>query len=190
VEEKVFKMKALLVIDMQVGLFEGNPPWYDADGVVRRVNEIARTTRAIGGAVIFIQHEDEGSLKRGTRGWEILPSLERKESDLLVQKQACDSFYETNLADVLEKHGVRQLIVTGCATDFCVDTTVRSAASRNYEVVVVKDGHTTKDRPHLNAKSIIDHHNFMWEGLILPRSEVKVLPASKVIDWLQSESRS
>jgi hypothetical protein len=56
--------------------------------------------------------------------------------------------------------------------------------------VVVKDGHTTKDRPHLNAKLIIDHHNFMWEGLILPRSEVKVLPASKVIDWLQSESRS
>ncbi len=183
-------MKALLVIDMQVGLFEGNLPRHDADGVVRRVNEIARMTRTTGGIVIFIQHEDEGGLKRGTRGWEILPSLERKDSDPIVLKQACDSFYETDLADVLEKHGVRQLIVTGCATDFCVDTTVRSAASRNYEVVVVKDGHTTKDRPHLNAKLIIDHHNFMWEGLILPRSEVKVLPASDVLDWLQSESRS
>ena len=68
-------MKALLVIDMQVGLFEGNPPRYDADGVIRRVNEIARITRATGGAVIFIQHEDKGSLERGTRGWEILPPL-------------------------------------------------------------------------------------------------------------------
>ncbi len=183
-------MKALLVIDMQVGLFEGDPPRYDADGVIQRVNEIAMKIRATGGIVIFIQHEDEGRLKRGTRAWEILPSLEPKDSDLKVYKQACDSFYETDLADVLEKHGVQQLIVTGCATDFCVDTTVRAAAGRNYDVVVVGDGHTTKDRPHLNAKLIIDHHNWMWENLILPRNEVKVLPASSVIDWLQSESQS
>jgi nicotinamidase-related amidase len=183
-------MKALLVIDMQVGLFEGDPPRYDADSVIQRVNKIAKNMRATGGAVIFIQHEDNGSLKRGTSGWEILPSLERKDTDLLVHKQACDSFYETGLAGVLERHDVQQLVVTGCATDFCVDTTVRAAASRNYEVIVVKDGHTTKDRPHLDAKSIIDHHNWMWENLILPRNEVKVLPASSIIDWLQSESRS
>lgn len=180
-------MKALLVIDMQVGLFEGDLPRYDADGVIQRVNAIAKVTRATGGLVIFIRHEDEGSLKRGARGWEIVPSLERKDSDLEVDKKACDSFYETDLADVLEKHGVEQLIVTGCATDFCVDTTVRAAASRDYEVFVVKDGHTTKDRPHLKAKLIIDHHNWMWENLILPRNEVKVLPASSIIDWLQSE---
>jgi nicotinamidase-related amidase len=53
-EDKVFRMKALLVIDMQVGLFEGDPPRYDADGVIQRVNEIAKNTRATGGTVIFI----------------------------------------------------------------------------------------------------------------------------------------
>jgi nicotinamidase-related amidase len=183
-------MKALLVIDMQIGLFEGKPPHYDADGVIQRVNIIARNMRVTGGTVIFIQHEDKDSLKRGTRGWEILPSLERKDSDLLVHKQACDSFYETDLADVLEKRGVQQLIVTGCATDFCVDNTVRAAASKKDEVVVLKDEHTTKDKPHLDAKSITDHHNWMWENLILPRNEVKVLPASGVIEWLQTGSRS
>ena len=120
----------------------------------------------------------------------MLPTLVREDSDLQMHKRACDSFYETELADVLERHGVQQLIVTGCATDFCVDTTIRAAASRDYEVVVVEDGHTTKDRLHLDAKSIIGHHNWMWENLILPRSDVKVLPASSVIDWLQSESRS
>jgi hypothetical protein len=30
----------------------------------------------------------------------------------------------------------------------------------------------------------------MWENLILPRNEVKVLPTSSIIDWLQSVSRS
>jgi nicotinamidase-related amidase len=62
-------MKALLVIDMQVGLFEGDPPRYDAERVIQRVNEIAKNMRETGGVVIFIQHEDKGILKRGTRGW-------------------------------------------------------------------------------------------------------------------------
>ncbi len=183
-------MIALLIIDMQVGLFEGDPPRHDADGVIRRINEIAAVVRAIGGIVIFIQHEDDGVLARGTQGWAILPVLERRDTDLLVGKQACDSFYETELADLLEQHDARQLIITGCATEFCVDTTIRAAASKNYKVVVVKDAHTTRDRPHLDAKSIITHHNWMWENLILPRDEVKVLSATSVIGWLQSESRS
>jgi nicotinamidase-related amidase len=183
-------MRALLIVDMQVGLFAGDSPRYDAEGVIQRINEIAKVVRATEGVVIFVQHEDNGGLKQETEGWEILPALERMDTDLLLRKQACDSFYETNLPDLLAQYSVQELIITGCATDFCVDTTVRAAASRNYKVVVVEDAHTTKDRPHLDAKSIIRHHNYMWANLILPRNEVKVLPASSVIDWLQSVSRS
>ncbi len=180
-------MKALLIVDMQVGLFEGEPARYDADGVIQRINQIARVVRTTGGIVIFVQHEDDGGLMPGTEGWEILPTLERLNTDLLVHKQACDAFYETDLSDLLEKHGVQQLIIVGCATDFCVDTTIRAAASRNYEVVVVADAHTTKDRQHLDAEAIINHHNWMWERLILPRSKVQVLPMNSVVKWLQSE---
>ena len=182
-------MKALLIVDMQVGLFEGDSPRYDAQGVIQRINQIARVVRATGGVVIFVQHEDHGGLQPESEGWQILPALERMDTDLLLRKQACDSFYETNLPDLLEQYRVQEIIITGCATDFCVDTTIRAAASRNYEVVVVEDAHTTKDRPHLDAKSIIRHHNWMWERLILPRNEVKVLPASSVIEWLQPIQR-
>jgi len=174
---------------MQVGLFEGDPPRHDADGVVQRINEIAKEVRATGGIVIFIQHEDNGGFRRETKNWEILPTLERIDIDRLVYKRACDSFYETELGDLLKKQNVQQIIVTGCATDFCVDTTIRAAASRDYEVIVVADGHTTKDRPHLDAISIIRHHNWMWENIILPRSKVKVLPAESVLRWFSSESQ-
>jgi len=182
-------MIALLVIDMQVGLFEGEPPRHDAEGVVQRINDIANSVRAIDSIVIFIQHEDSRAFTPGTKRWEILPDLRRKDTDLLVGKQACDAFYETELPDLLEQHGVRQIIMTGCATDFCVDTTIRAAASRDYEVIVAADAHTTKDRPHLDAESIISHHNWMWENLILPRSEVKVLPTASVVEWLRVESQ-
>ncbi len=182
-------MIALLVIDMQVGLFEGIPPRYDADGVIQRINEVSHAVRNNGGIVVFIQHEDRG-LKPGTKGWRILPALFRTDADLLIRKKACDSFYESKLGELLEQHDVRQLIVTGCATDFCVDTTIRSAANKDYEVLVVADGHTTKNRPHLDAPVIITHHNWMWENLIHPTIVVKVLPAKEVIKWLDSGSRS
>jgi nicotinamidase-related amidase len=173
----------LLIVDMQVGLFQGDPPRLDADGVIRRINRLARAIREKGGTVVFIQHEDpEGYLlEPKTPGWELLPTVKREPMDPIVRKEACDAFYETELQSLLEQLNAKRLIVTGCATDFCVDTTVRAAASRDYEVVVVADGHTTRDRPHLDAASIIEHHNWMWENLILPRSQVRVVPTEELL---------
>jgi nicotinamidase-related amidase len=179
-------MIGLLVIDMQVGLFEGDPPLHDAERVIGRTAAIVEAVRAAGGIVIYIQHEDDYRLARGSAGWEMLPALRPTETDFVLTKEACDAFYETELSDLLARHQVQQLIITGCATEFCVDTTIRAAASRDYDVVVVEDGHTTKDRPHLEAESIIRHHNWTWENLILPRREVRVLPATRVVEWLQS----
>src|SRR5512134_291561 len=102
-------MKALLVIDMQVGSFQEDQPRYDASGVIQRINEVAKQVRITRGLVIFVQHQDQHGFQPGTKNWEILPSLERLATDLCVSKQACDAFYETELANVLEKHDVQQL---------------------------------------------------------------------------------
>jgi len=83
--------------------------------------------------------------------------------DLLFCYQACDSFYKTKLPDLLEHHGLKTCIITGCATNFNADTAIHVAASKNYEVMVVKDGHTAWDRLPLDAQSIITHHNWMWK---------------------------
>jgi nicotinamidase-related amidase len=82
---------------------------------------------------------------------------------------------------VLEERGATELLMSGCATDFCVDTTIRAAASRDYEVTVVEDGHTTADRPHVDAVSVIRHHNWVWENLIHPKVRVRVRAASDLI---------
>jgi nicotinamidase-related amidase len=179
-------MIALLIIDMQEVLFQGEPARFDAAGVIQRIDRLAAAVRAARGMVVFIQHEDKGAFKPGTEGWEILPALTRLDADVVVGKRACDAFYETGLDEMLTRAGVRQVIVTGCATDFCVDTTIRAAASRDFEVVVATDGHTTKDRPHLGAQAIIQHHNWMWANLILPEREVSVMPTVEILAWLES----
>lgn len=180
-------MAILLVIDMQVGLFGEATPRFDAEGVVHRINNLTEAVRTIGGSVIYIQHDSEpgGTLEPNTEGWQLLPSLDRREEDLIIRKQACDAFYETDLESILHEREPKPLIITGCATDFCVDTTVRAAASRDYEVIVAEDGHTTADRPHLNAADIIQHHNWIWKGLILPRNQVKVLPTVTILDQIR-----
>lgn len=174
----------LLVIDMQVGLFEGEPPRHDADGVVSRINALARAVRAKGGSVVLVQHEDDEAYAHGSREWQLLPTLDRCPEDLKVRKTACDSFYRSDLDKVLRERGIDRLLVTGCATDFCVDTTIRSAASKDYEVIVVADGHTTKDRPHITAEAVIAHHNWVWSNLILPGRVIRVMPTVELLAHL------
>ena len=180
---------ALLIIDMQVGLFTPETPRHDAAGVIDRINAVSKALRGSGGTVIFIQHDGPkgDTFEPCTPGWQLLTSLERAPADLVVHKTACDSFYDTELAAVLERRGLRRLLVTGCATDFCVDTTVRAAMSREYEVVVIADGHTTADRPHIEAVSLIRHHNWLWQDLIHPKVRVEVVEADEVIAELAAD---
>jgi nicotinamidase-related amidase len=181
-------MNVLLVIDMQVGLFVEDTPRHDAEGVVARINALARAVRGAGGLVVFIQHDGPpgDTFEPGADGWNLLPSVERQAGDPVVHKHACDAFYETDLARLLQEHDATQLIVTGCATDFCVDTTVRAAASRDYATIVVEDGHTTADRPHVDAVSVMRHHNWVWRNLIHPKRQIEVLPAAGVIARLEA----
>lgn len=179
-------MNVFLIIDMQVGLFDGENPRHDKDGVVKRINEVARAVRARCGHVIYIQHNGQSGddTEQGTKGWQLLPELDRTDHDIIVTKTACDSFYESMLPQVLDGLNAKHLIIGGCATDFCVDTTVRAAASRDYEVTVVADGHTTAGKPYADATTIIIHHNWVWENLALPHSKVRVLPSTKIIQGL------
>jgi nicotinamidase-related amidase len=102
--------------------------------------------------------------------------LKPASDDLVVHKTSCDAFLHTSLEDVLKQNGVSRVIVTGCATDFCVDTTVRSALARGYPTTVPADGHTTSDRPYLPAHKIIEHHNFVWSDFISPAGPATVIP--------------
>ncbi|MCP4113991.1 MAG: cysteine hydrolase [Desulfobacteraceae bacterium] len=172
---------AMLVIDMQQGVFDALPR-FDAKGVIERINRLAERVRAANGTVLFIQHDGPKGdvLEPGTDGWEFLATLNRRENDPVIRKTACDAFLGTGLADTLDRLKATTLIITGCATDFCVDTTLRSATSRGFDVLVPTDAHTTGDRLHLDAKTIIAHHNFMWENLILPEHPVKAAPAREI----------
>jgi nicotinamidase-related amidase len=172
----------LIVIDMQVGSFGPDSPRHDADGLVARLNALAERVRASGGKVIFVQHDGpEGDPHHPSHpGWRLLPGLDRRPDDLVVRKTACDAFLGTTLEVELARHGIGDLVITGCATDYCVDTTVRTALGRGYRTTVPADGHTTADRPHLAAVQIIAHHNAVWSDFIAPGGPAQICPCAEV----------
>ncbi len=175
-------MEALLIIDMQVGMLQSATPPRDVDIVVQRINAVANAMRRSGRPVIFIQHRGPtgDAFAPGEPGWQFLPSLERAESDFIVSKTTCDAFYRTELDSLMKQHQVDELVIAGWATDFCVDTTIRAAASHEYNITVIGDAHTAADRPHLDADAIIRHHNSIWHDLIVPGRKIHVMTADTV----------
>jgi nicotinamidase-related amidase len=171
---------ALLVVDMQVGLLKGDRK-HDLAGVIGRINDLAAGVRERAGRVIFIQHcgADDDFAPQAS-GWQLLPELSRDGADVIVRKSLNDPFAGTDLQARLQAMAPDRLLVTGWATDLCVDATVRSAVANGHHVVAVADGHTLSDRPHLDAAQVIRHHNWVWSELITRRS-VRVIPANDLM---------
>ena len=154
-------MKALLIIDMQIGSFKPYSLRHDTPGIIDRINSLSAYFRANHYRVIFIQHDGskENCFFQGTEDWDILPELARLPNDITISKTANDSFYQTSLQETLSEKNISELFITGCATDFCVDATIKSALSKDYKVTIIEDGHTTACRPFLDAQSVINHYN-------------------------------
>jgi nicotinamidase-related amidase len=177
-------MKALLIIDMQKTLFTPITLRFDAEKVIQRINALSDKFRLNGDKVIFIQHDGtkEEYCIPGTEEWEILSSLVIKSGDIIISKTANDSFYRTTLQEELSKSGIDELVITGCATDFCVDSTIKSALTNDFSITVIKDGHTTADRPHLKANKIIEHYNWIWSEMIPTNGKIRVINSKDFID--------
>lgn len=173
-------MDAMIVVDMQVGLLAGSPK-HDLQGVIGRIKQVAATVRARSGKIIWIRHCGSGDeFAPGTPGWAFLPEMDRQQADVVVEKTLNDPFARTNLQMTLAEIEPERVLIAGWATDFCVDATVRSSVANDHHVVVVSDGHTLSDRPHLDAPAVIRHHNWVWSNLLTNRS-IRIANAEELL---------
>lgn len=160
-------LEALIVIDVQEGLLRGAPK-HDLSGVIERIDRLAARVRERGGCVFFVQHDGPlgDDFAPYTPGWSLLDAIKRGPNDRIVRKTLNDAFFGTSLGSDLMELGAERVLVAGWATDLCVDATVRSAAALGFKVIVVADGHTVSNRPHLSAEQVIEHHHWVWSNLL------------------------
>jgi nicotinamidase-related amidase len=79
-------------------------------------------------------------LIRGEAGHDIIPALYPRDGEIVIDKPGKGAFYATELGEVLQQHGIENLLVCGVTTEVCVNTTVREANDRGYRCVVIADG--------------------------------------------------
>jgi nicotinamidase-related amidase len=96
----------------------------------------------------------------GTPGHEFAEEFRPKEDELVVQKYRSSGFWGTNLDLLLRSNGVETVIVTGCTTEGCVESTARDAMFNDYYVVIAEDCVASDDPKQHDASIFLMQHRF------------------------------
>ncbi len=172
---------ALLIIDMQAALASG---LWRGEELTDRIALLAERARDRGTPVVALQQTGPAGtpFDPDDPGWQLNPRLHLRDEDLRIRKSATDSFFRTDLAEVLAARHVDTVVITGAATDYCIDATARSALSLGFNVVLVEDAHAPvidSDTP-LTAEQIVAHHNEILSQAIHPGGTLRVVAAADV----------
>ncbi|WP_107485290.1 cysteine hydrolase [Streptomyces sp. MP131-18] len=102
-------------------------------------------------------------LVRGTWNTRILAELTPRDGDLVIGKTRFSGFHGTGLDATLRGLGVDTLIVTGCTTSVCVESTVRDAMFLDYRPVVLADcTGEPQGREHHESTLVLVERVFGW----------------------------
>ena len=96
----------------------------------------------------------------GTAGHAFVPDLVPAPEDLVVAKHRSSGFWGTQLDLLLRSNAIRSVVMLGCTTEGCVDSTARDALFNDYHVVVARDGVASDDPRQHEAALLLMEHRF------------------------------
>lgn len=143
-------MQALLVIDVQNDYFPGGrSELVGAVSALEKAKTVLTRFREKKLPVIFVQHintrPDATFFTPDTFGAEIHTDIKPLSNEPVIVKHAPNSFFQTNLLELLRDKGIRKLVVCGMMTHMCIDTTVRAAKDYGIPVTLLYDACATKN---------------------------------------------
>jgi len=71
--------------------------------------------------------------------YRILEELTPAKGETVFRKRSYGAFNSTNFENLLREMDIETLLVTGCVTNYCVETTVRDAADRGFAVAMIDE---------------------------------------------------
>lgn len=163
---------ALLVIDLQRGLFKKKNKIYKEESLIENINFLVDNCRQMNIPIIFIRHTNKSFLLENSEDWQIYSGVEVKDGDLCLNKEHSSLFKEKKILREFENMRIRSFIITGLVTHGCIKAACLDGKKLGYEVKLVEDAHSNFNN---NAKELIDKWNksLSEQGVIvLPTAEV------------------
>jgi len=119
----------------------------------------------------------------GTPGHEFAQEFTPLESELVVRKYRSSGFWGTNLDMLLRSNGIKTVVVGGCTTEGCVESTARDAMFNDFYVVIAEDCVASDDRTQHDASMLLMRHRFdmaagdeikrLWQAPRPPQTEAQ-----------------
>lgn len=142
--------RALVVVDIQNDYFPGG--LWTLVGVEAAADNAAKLIaefRKAKNLVIHIRHEfptaDAPFFRPGSDGAQTNAKVRALEGEPVVLKHHPNSFRETDLKAILDRHGIEELVICGNMSHICIDATTRAACDFGYNVTLIHDACASRD---------------------------------------------
>jgi nicotinamidase-related amidase len=170
------KPDALLVIDVQTGLVNAHP--YGEETLLANIQKLLAAFRKAALPVIYVRHDGGGEfLAHGTPDWEIARAIAPESGEPVFEKRVNSAFRNTELHAYLQERGIKNLVICGMQTEYCVDTNVKVAFELGYNVLIPHEGTSTFDTPQFSAHDLIAY----YETHIWGDELAQVVPMDKLL---------
>jgi nicotinamidase-related amidase len=155
-KESTLNKRALIIIDVQRGLFEKKTEVYESAELIYNINSLLDIFRREEDNIIFIQHCNNSSLKNGSMDWQIHPEIKVTEQDVRICKNKSDVFKENKLIDFLKKENIKDIVIVGLVTQGCIQAACLSGKEIGLNITLIGDAHSNFNK---NPKEIINKWN-------------------------------
>ena len=151
------KNAAVLVIDM-AGTWTEPEAMIGSElgGVTGHIKKVLSSARANDVPVIFttmaydasysdvtqvsrLKTPHSNTMVRGEASAEVIPELERRNDEALVEKPRASAFLNTNLISILVDRGIDTVVIVGCSTSGCIRSTAESAVDLGFHALVPRE---------------------------------------------------
>ncbi|WP_146551064.1 cysteine hydrolase family protein [Rummeliibacillus sp. SL167] len=156
----------LIVIDLQNGVCTGVGNLYNLDDLLIKVNKRISLYRELDKPVIFVQHCDD-ELVPEEDPWNINSKIDFRKQDLFVRKTHANSFYKTNLKDLLDTLSIHSIEFCGAQTEYCMDATIKFSHGLGYKNYMVRKATSTLNNAYMSAKETIHFYENIWSHRFL-----------------------
>ena len=135
--------RALIIIDMQNGVFGLTKPVFGKDALIDNVRKAIEYARTHGITVVFSFHSNATFLRRDSAGYLLVPPLAVADGDIVIEKTHPDIFSNPRLEEILAEKKIGSLLVTGLISNGCVQQACKTALAKGFQVTLLQDAHST-----------------------------------------------